>query len=315
MGKKSCTDRLHTSYIVKNPYSNCVLGTELFCTNPPPQRGRRVYEKANQPGPVGSGWVVRRRGGRGAGEGSSGTGGGAGGAGDVRARPGARTRRGPSLRGPLPPAVPPASWPVRRAGAPAGRPTAGGPAAPRDPGGGQAARGPRGEPGGRLASWRAGVGRAARPARGVVGKGAANDVGPGASGGQGPQQGPRRRGRGCASRDHPSPVGGGEMGRRLTSWRQMGQLAEDSPVGGVMGRGLTSWWEGDRPWRCTPDIYIYANICTCVYISTPVSQRWAHPPAARPPRRPTAPGPGVILARGTASSGPGGGSPVGGRKN
>jgi hypothetical protein len=135
MGKRSCTDRLHTNHIVENPCSNCVLGTELFCTNPPPQGGRRVYEKANQPGPVGSGWVARRRGGRGAGEGSSGTGAGAGGAGDVRARPGARTRRDPSLRGPLPPADPPASRPVRRAGAPAGRPTARGPAAPRDPGG------------------------------------------------------------------------------------------------------------------------------------------------------------------------------------
>ena len=75
MGKNPCTDRLHTNYIVKHPYSNCVLGTELFCTKSPPQRGRRVYEEANQPGPVGSGWVVRRRGGRGAGEGSSGTGG------------------------------------------------------------------------------------------------------------------------------------------------------------------------------------------------------------------------------------------------
>ena len=44
MGKMSCTGHLHSSPLVKDPYSNCVLGTELFCTQIPTNRGRRVYE-------------------------------------------------------------------------------------------------------------------------------------------------------------------------------------------------------------------------------------------------------------------------------
>jgi hypothetical protein len=42
MGKMSCTDRLHTSPIVKDPYSNCVLGTERLHGWHPPNDGRRV---------------------------------------------------------------------------------------------------------------------------------------------------------------------------------------------------------------------------------------------------------------------------------
>jgi hypothetical protein len=75
--------------------------------------------------------------------------------------------------------------------------------------------------------------------------------------------------------------------------------------------------------------YIYIHTYIHIYISTPVSQRWAHPPAARPPERfaswrPRAGGyigpryrqrrPGVP-STGHRRGGPGGGSPVGGRKN
>ena len=60
MGKWSCSDHLHTSPIVKNPYSNCVLGTERLHGWHPPNDGRRVYERHT--GPAGSGWEVRRRG-------------------------------------------------------------------------------------------------------------------------------------------------------------------------------------------------------------------------------------------------------------
>jgi hypothetical protein len=60
MGKMSCTDPLHTSPIVKDPYSNCVLGTERLHGWHPPNDGRRVYERHT--GPAGSGWEVRRRG-------------------------------------------------------------------------------------------------------------------------------------------------------------------------------------------------------------------------------------------------------------
>ena len=60
MGKMSRTDHLHTSPIVQDPYSNCVLGTERLHGWHPPNDGRRVYERHT--GPAGSGWEVRRRG-------------------------------------------------------------------------------------------------------------------------------------------------------------------------------------------------------------------------------------------------------------
>jgi hypothetical protein len=90
-GKMSCTDRLHTSPIVKDPYSNCVLGTERLHGWHPPNDGRRVYERHT--GPVGfwlgsapprrgpCGWAV------GGGSDAQGM--------PVRVRPGARTRRDP----------------------------------------------------------------------------------------------------------------------------------------------------------------------------------------------------------------------------
>ena len=178
-----------------------------------------------------------------------GRGGGAGGAGDVRARPGARTRRDPSLRGPLPPVVPPASRPVRRAGAPAGHPTARGPAGP--PG-----------PGGRLASWRAGVGRAARPARGGCREGgAAND------------------------------------GAR----EKIDQLAEDSPVGGRDGTKVDQLVGGGTVRGGAPSIYIYPSIHPSIppslHPSLSPSDGPAHlPPAPGPGRCP--PNPRGRLARG-----------------
>jgi len=48
MGKTPCTDRARSSPIVKNPYPNCVLGMELFCTRVPTNRGRRVCMKAHR---------------------------------------------------------------------------------------------------------------------------------------------------------------------------------------------------------------------------------------------------------------------------
>jgi hypothetical protein len=42
MGQMSCTDHLHTSPIVKDPYSNCGLGTERLHGWHPPNDGRRV---------------------------------------------------------------------------------------------------------------------------------------------------------------------------------------------------------------------------------------------------------------------------------
>jgi hypothetical protein len=178
----SCTARLHSRPVVKNPYSNCVLGTELFCTKIAPRGGRRVCRKANRARRVRLGasplrWarcerVITEAGG--------GAGGGAGG---VRARPGARTRRVPSPCGPRPSAAPARRGPPgARASQPGDRPPRA-PVAPGSRGVMGGARGGRdglapGRAAGGFASWRAGVGgRRERRGGGAAGEGAAHDLG------------------------------------------------------------------------------------------------------------------------------------------
>jgi hypothetical protein len=124
MGKMSCTGHLHTSPIVKDPYSNCVLGTERLHGWHPPNDGRRVYERHT--GPVGSGWEVRRRGG--------GRAGGQWAAGVMRGACRYGSGQGPvhaATRVPSPvPGAPPAPPPRGRAGSPAGPWRRAGPADP-----------------------------------------------------------------------------------------------------------------------------------------------------------------------------------------
>ena len=91
MGNMSCSDHLHTSPIVKDPYSNCVLGTERLHGWHPPNDGRRVYERHTGPVRVWLGSAPPRQGpcGWAVGGGSDAQGM------SVRVRPGARTRRDP----------------------------------------------------------------------------------------------------------------------------------------------------------------------------------------------------------------------------
>ena len=132
MGKMSCTGHLHSSPLVKDPYSNCVLGTELFCTQIPTNRGRRVCMKANRARRVRLGaaplgwarcaWVITGAGGcAGGGQAMYGLG-----QGPVLAV--APPRAAPAVGGPG------VSQPSLCAGIPAGRPTARAPVAPRGSG-------------------------------------------------------------------------------------------------------------------------------------------------------------------------------------
>ena len=267
MGKMSCTDHLHTSPIVKDPYSNCGLGTERLHGWHPPSDGRRVYERHT--GPVGSGWEVRRRG--------RGRAGGQWAAGVTR-----RACRYGSGQGPVhaatrvPPPVPaaPPTPPPRACGLPSRT------LAPRR-GEGPPWRGGMGAAG----AWR-GAGRNRRPGRGPVGPN---------GGCRSPKRGggARRRphvieyspvgglGLGCAAGAGDSPVEGASGGAAAFGGRE-GPRA--GPPRGSRRRGTPGGTGAGRAARTTSSEYIYIYICTAHQQGAPkiyILAGWVGPPGIR----------------------------------